>query len=583
MRTLLAATALALAGALALTGAATAAPAAPPRDLPPLASGVDQRSAEPGRVGAASAGSGTASTAAVGSGWLTRLNLYRSQFGVPPVSANAALAADLQLHTDWMAYNDIISHSEVPGSPLYTVAGHEAAGRSVLAVAYAATPEEFVDIWASAPFHMIGMLRPWLSQSGFAWTKDPVINGFNWAGMDVGAVLTNPYPTTGWPRVWPTGETLLDAYSGYESPDPIAARLNGRFSCPQGQESYGLPIIVDFGKDAAPGDPAGAVTSAKAVLRANGAPVSICAAIADSYSDPDARDSLHGKVLVIPHAPLRPGTVYTGTVTTNQGTATINFNTASQASGVAGDHNGDRRADVLAISATGQLIYYQSTGTALRAGYVTGQNWNRFTWFSQVDDLNADGRSELVARRDDGTLWIYRGLGMGRFGAGVQVGSGWNNFRQLVVTPDADGDGRPELVGIHVTSANLYRYSFTGLASYLRGPALIGQRWGAITKLISVGDFSGDRIPDVLGVVSSGDLILYQMNSAGSIVRQRKVGQNWQNMDTAFSPGDLDLNGTRDLVARRADGNLYSYPNRGTSWGAARLIGSNWGAIRLLA
>jgi len=47
-------------------------------------------------------------------------------------------------------------------------------------------------------------------------------------------------------------------------------------------------------------------------------------------------------------------------------------------------------------------------------------------------DFSGDGRSDLVAVRSTGDLYLYRGNGAGGFaGAGTRIGGGWSAFAKV--------------------------------------------------------------------------------------------------------------------------------------------------------
>jgi hypothetical protein len=55
-----------------------------------------------------------------------------------------------------------------------------------------------------------------------------------------------------------------------------------------------------------------------------------------------------------------------------------------------------------------------------------GQGWNAFTTIISPGDFNGDGKSDLLSRDRDGTLWLYPGNGAGGFLQRRAVGMGWN-------------------------------------------------------------------------------------------------------------------------------------------------------------
>ncbi|MDO6142059.1 VCBS repeat-containing protein, partial [Paenarthrobacter aurescens] len=61
-----------------------------------------------------------------------------------------------------------------------------------------------------------------------------------------------------------------------------------------------------------------------------------------------------------------------------------------------------------------------------------GQGWNVMTSITGPGDFNGDGRSDVLARDNSGTLWLYPGNGSGGWLARVQAGQGWNIMTAVV-------------------------------------------------------------------------------------------------------------------------------------------------------
>ncbi|MGD8214656.1 hypothetical protein [Aestuariimicrobium sp. Y1814] len=231
-----------------------------------------------------------------------------------------------------------------------------------------------------------------------------------------------------------------------------------------------------------------------------------------------------------------------------------------------GDQDGNGQADLLALSDAGTLLLYPVRGARLCQPHATGQGWLAHTWVSMVPDIDGDLISELVARRNDGTLWLYRGLAGGEFGAPRLIGRGFGEVELLTVMPDITGDALPDLLARSRTG-DLLRYSFPTdsmdpAGGLLTGAAVIGSGWQGIRLAASVGDASGDQVPDLLAVTQDGALLRYSIEN-GSIVAVHQIGRNWQSMTLLSSPGDLTRDARRDLVALRNDGTLWLYPHRG--------------------
>jgi hypothetical protein len=101
-----------------------------------------------------------------------------------------------------------------------------------------------------------------------------------------------------------------------------------------------------------------------------------------------------------------------------------------------GDLTGDGKPDILARDSAGILWMYKGTGN-YKAPFVSrvkvGTGWNGFNRMLGLGDNNADGKYDLVARRNDGVLFFYPGTGKASspFGARQQIGAGWSVFNYL--------------------------------------------------------------------------------------------------------------------------------------------------------
>lgn len=63
----------------------------------------------------------------------------------------------------------------------------------------------------------------------------------------------------------------------------------------------------------------------------------------------------------------------------------------------------------------------------------------------------------------------------------------------------------------------------------------------------------------------------------------RTVGKGWQGSRVALSPGDLDMDGRRDLVSIREDATMFYYSNQNGRWGAAVRLADGFQASTIFA
>jgi hypothetical protein len=142
----------------------------------------------------------------------------------------------------------------------------------------------------------------------------------------------------------------------------------------------------------------------------------------------------------------------------------------------------DQRPAIVAKSTTGDLFYLpRGTGDTLGAAVLIGSGWSGFdiTMF----DFDADGSQDLLARRTDGQLLLYRTDGASRFLNEDRrlVGSGWSPVDAAVSTSGFHGPGTTGLT-VRFKDGTLAYYPVVGGA--WRTPVTIGSGW---TPLILAG------------------------------------------------------------------------------------------------
>ncbi|WP_374322747.1 FG-GAP repeat domain-containing protein [Streptomyces sp. AP-93] len=85
---------------------------------------------------------------------------------------------------------------------------------------------------------------------------------------------------------------------------------------------------------------------------------------------------------------------------------------------------------------------------SLTARVRLGAGWGQYSQIAGQGDLTGDGKADIVARDTSGVLWLYVGTGNHSvpFAPRTKVGAGWNIYDRLVSVGDLDADGRTDLV-----------------------------------------------------------------------------------------------------------------------------------------
>jgi N-acetylmuramoyl-L-alanine amidase/FG-GAP-like repeat len=249
-----------------------------------------------------------------------------------------------------------------------------------------------------------------------------------------------------------------------------------------------------------------------------------------------------------------------------------------------GDFTGDRKADILAITRSGDLHLYRGSGLGGFTGGGTkiGSGWGVFTKVFSGGDFTGDAKADILAVKANGDLVLYRGNGLGGFtGAGTKIGSGWGVFTKVFSPGDFTGDRKADILAVKA-NGDLVLYRGNGLGGFTGAGTRIGAGWGVFTKVFSPGDFTGDRKADILAIKANGDLVLYRGNGLGGFTGAGiKIGSGWGVFANVFSGGDFTGDTRSDILAIKANGDLVLYRGNGLGGftGAGTRIGTGWGAF----
>ncbi|MFD3453040.1 trypsin-like serine protease [Streptomyces sp. NPDC058691] len=169
------------------------------------------------------------------------------------------------------------------------------------------------------------------------------------------------------------------------------------------------------------------------------------------------------------------------------------------------------------------LIRDSSTGDVEWGHYVLrGGSW-KWTWTLLFDnwktrtriiapgDMTGDGLPDVLSVDSGGKLWLYPGLGNGKFSGRKQVGTSkaWNAYNMLAGHGDLSGDGRADLLARSTSGSAVYVLKGTGNAAAPLAARVKVRTWSIYNRFAAVGDITGDGKADFLARTSGGTLRLY--------------------------------------------------------------------------
>jgi hypothetical protein len=142
--------------------------------------------------------------------------------------------------------------------------------------------------------------------------------------------------------------------------------------------------------------------------------------------------------------------------------------------------NSDQFPGILAYDAAGTLWYYPNTaGSALSARIKAGTGWGGL--YLTMTDFDQDGNQDLLAKRTDGNLLLYRSNGTGGFVSEARrtVGTGWNSINSI--TPVTGFTAGSSGLMSRLTTGQLAHYPFTKATWGAR--TIVGSGWSTYNIL----------------------------------------------------------------------------------------------------
>ena len=177
------------------------------------------------------------------------------------------------------------------------------------------------------------------------------------------------------------------------------------------------------------------------------------------------------------------------------------------------------------------------------------------------DDLNGDGKSDIMWRNVGGTLTDWLGNGATFVANNAATGYADPSWT-IAATGDFNGDGKVDILWRHAGGAVTdWLSNGTGFTANAAASATVGTDW----RIAGTGDFNGDGKADILWRNANGAVTDWLSNGTGfasNPAADRSVGTDWQIAGT----GDFNGDGKTDILWRNASGALTDWLSTGSGF-----------------
>ncbi|XUL91115.1 trypsin-like serine protease [Streptomyces galilaeus] len=244
----------------------------------------------------------------------------------------------------------------------------------------------------------------------------------------------------------------------------------------------------------------------------------------------------------------------------------------------------DGKADIYARKSSTKVGYeLDSKGTSL----ATRQSLGDWSGVNQVRsaDLNRDGFQDWIYRTTAGAVyWDHFVLNSTRDDGSwvsTKIFADWKTRTRIIAPGDVTGDYLPDLISVD-SSGVLWIYPGKGNGTF-SSPSRVGAGWSQYNALVGHGDFNGDGKADLIARnKSTGAVYLYKgagKSGTGAFAARIKV-RSWPSYNAFDAVGDFTGDGKADLLIRNASGSLYVYPGTGKAtseiFGTAKSLGTGF-------
>ncbi|GAA1264483.1 hypothetical protein GCM10009589_16480 [Arthrobacter pascens] len=188
------------------------------------------------------------------------------------------------------------------------------------------------------------------------------------------------------------------------------------------------------------------------------------------------------------------------------------------------DWNQDGVFDLIAQWEDGRMSYYEGKATGgLAAGQVIGSGWGSYQvtvgrW------RRADTYPGVVAYDAAGTLWHYPNTTGRTLGSRIRIGGGWKG---LYITMAEFDQGSTQDILAKRSDGSMVLYRSTGFGTFQPGPyPVVGTGWNTINSITKLEGYQGAGTYGLMSRLTDGQLAYYPIHN-GTWGTRTMAGGGW--------------------------------------------------------